>query len=740
MARRTLLALSLAALVAAALFAGGSGVAAQIPSVPKGQPNGRTAQPDNIAHVTLGQAAVPLYGPWKFAVGDSPIDPKTGQPLWAEPGFDDSKWETVDLTPKDGATDPVGGLSGYVPGWTAKGHPGTWGYAWYRIRVRVQARQGEQLALAGPADMDDGYQVFDNGELAGHFGDFTGSRPVVYYAQPKMFPLQQPGSHEAITGQDRTGQDRTGQDRTGRDGTELAETGLEKTGMEKTWRLLAFRLWMDSATLINTPDAGGMHSAPVLGEASVVAAGYQMRWLELIRTYASSAALALLFGLLAVVAFSLILFDRSDRVYLWMGALFLLIAAYSALFVIGSCTELQGDSYNILVCDCLLTPLIYASWVMVFRVWFRQQRQPWLPQLTAGLTLLFMVSTVLGQEVFFGLVPHAVALHFVTVTLVLRLFFFALMLWVVVEGIRQQGVEGWLVLPVVLLRGIGAFPTELNFLQIRMHWFPLGFRVNLAIIASMLVAVVIALLLLRRLLQSVRRQRLMALDVKQAQEVQQVILPEARLALPGLNIESEYRPAREVGGDFFQIIPHKTDDSLLIVAGDVTGKGLKAGMLVALLVGAIRTAARFSDDPVVVLGELNQRLMGRGDAQATCLALRIEADGSATLVNAGHMAPYLNGEAMAIEGALPLGMIEGAESSVMHFQLKPGDRLMMMSDGVAEATDANGKLFGFERVNELLRTAKSATEIVNAAQTFGQEDDISVISVTRTAVGEPVAV
>jgi serine phosphatase RsbU (regulator of sigma subunit) len=157
-------------------------------------------------------------------------------------------------------------------------------------------------------------------------------------------------------------------------------------------------------------------------------------------------------------------------------------------------------------------------------------------------------------------------------------------------------------------------------------------------------------------------------------------------------------------------------------------------------VGAIRTAARFSDDPVVVLGELNQRLMGRGDAQATCLALRIEADGSATLVNAGHMAPYLNGEAMAIEGALPLGMIEGAESSVMHFQLKPGDRLMMMSDGVAEATDANGKLFGFERVNELLRTAKSATEIVNAAQTFGQEDDISVISVTRTAVGEPVAV
>jgi serine phosphatase RsbU (regulator of sigma subunit) len=290
-----------------------------------------------------------------------------------------------------------------------------------------------------------------------------------------------------------------------------------------------------------------------------------------------------------------------------------------------------------------------------------------------------------------------------------------------------------------VLRGINAFTIQLSLLHIQMNWFPFGAQVNLSVIASLLVALVIALLLLRRLLQSVKRQRLMALDVKQAQEVQQVILPEARLALPGLNIESEYRPAREVGGDFFQIIPHKTDGSLLIVAGDVTGKGLKAGMLVALLVGAIRMAAEQSSDPLFLLQALNRRLIGRSDAQATCLALRIEADGSTTLVNAGHMAPYLNGEAIAMEGALPLGMMESAESSVMHFQLKSGDRLMLLSDGVAEAMDANGKLFGFERVNELLRRATTASEVAGAAQAFGQEDDISVISVTRTAVREPVA-
>jgi hypothetical protein len=724
MARQTLLALTLAI-----LSTGGVLAAAQKASPPTGHAQTQLANradrtTDSIAHVTLGQSAVPLYGPWKFTVGDSPIDPKTGQPLWAEPDFDDSKWETVDLTPKDGAFDPIVGLFGYVPGWTAKGHLGYFGYAWYRIRVQVQMRAGAALALAGPADVDDAYQIFDNGELAGHFGDFAGSKPEVYFTQPKMFPLAQPGMNEAGTGQDGTRSDGA------------VAHGIGPAGHTQ---VLAFRLWMEPYSLLNGPDAGGMHSAPVLGEAGAVAAGYQMRWLELIRAYASLVAQALLFGLLAVVAFSLILFDRSDRVYLWIGALFLLIAVDYALIVIGAWTELQSIPINNLLVDGLLAPLVHAVWVMVFWVWFGLERPPWLPRLTAVLTLLLAISYILGEEIFFGLVPHTVAVQFVTVSLVLRLLFFALLVWVAVEGIRRQGVEGWPVLPLVVLRGISAFTTQLTLLHIRLTWFPFGVTVNLGIIASLLVAVVIALLLLRRLLQSVKRQRLMALDVKQAQEVQQVILPEARLALPGLTIESEYRSAREVGGDFFQIIPHKTDGSVLIVAGDVTGKGLKAGMLVALLVGAIRTAARFSDDPVVVLGELNQRLMGRGDAEATCLALRIDADGAATLANAGHVAPYLNGEELPMEGALPLGVFEGAESSVMCFALKAGDRLVLMSDGIVEAMDANGKLFGFERVHELLRTATTAAGVAGAAQDFGQEDDISVISVTRTAVREPVA-
>jgi serine phosphatase RsbU (regulator of sigma subunit) len=82
-------------------------------------------------------------------------------------------------------------------------------------------------------------------------------------------------------------------------------------------------------------------------------------------------------------------------------------------------------------------------------------------------------------------------------------------------------------------------------------------------------------------------------------------------------------------------------------------------------------------------------------------------------------------------------VIEDAEFSVMRFKLNEQDRLVLMSDGIAEAADANGQLFGFERVNELMRTASSAGEVASAAQKFGQDDDISVISVTLTTALTP---
>jgi hypothetical protein len=673
----------------ASLFA----IAAGLIGVAVAQPS-KTSVDNSVAQVTLGQSAAPLYGPWKFHIGDSPIDPKTGQPLWAEPNFDDSQWETVDLTPKEGALDPIGGVSGYVPGWTAKGHPGYSGYAWYRIRVRCQGEGSSPMALAGPADADDAYQAFANGTLLGSFGKFSGKEPTIYLTQPTLFRL--PGS----------------------------------CGQQGREQVLAFRFWMEPGTLLQEPGAGGMHSAPLLGEADVIALHIQSQWLELSRADLTYPLEAAGFALLAMVAFSLILFDRSDQVYLWIGLLFLATVASNGWYAVSSWTQwiparltLAGDGAGLAIA--------YSLWVLVWWVWFGRQGLRWLPGVVAGLAVLYVASRVLGQEIFPGWISHSAALRFYALNQGLRFVFFGLLAWIVIGGIRHRGLEGWLVFPVVLLRCVGTFGTDLIRLRLIHNWIVFGVVFAPADVANILVAAVIALLLLRRLLRSVKRQREMALDVKQAQEVQRVILPEAHMALPGLAIESVYRPAREVGGDFFQIIPHPTDGSLLIVAGDVAGKGLQAGMLVALLVGAIRSIAQFNPDPAVMLQSLNQRLIGRNSA-ATCLALRIAADGQATLANAGHLPPWLNGQEIEIEGALPLGLYEAAEPSLTRFQLQPNDRLVLISDGILEASDPNGQLFGFDRIQQLLSQPTTANQLADQAQSFGQNDDISVITLHRT--------
>ena len=657
----------------------------------------------DTVHVTLGQSAVSLYGPWKFTTGDSPVDPKTGQPLWAEPAFNDAGWESVDLKSETGAEDPLSGITGYVPGWSVHGHPGYWGYAWYRIRVSVAAPSGQDLALAGPSNIDDVYQVFANGSFIGQFGKFNGKTPTAYYTQPMRFDLP----HSAAEPFHST-----------------SSTNL----------VIAYRVFMLPSTLKEVSDVGGFHDAPILGDTATVNAGYTMNWLELVRGYALSATQVPLFAVGAIMAFTMILFDRSDKVYLWIGWLFLLQTASSALSITCSWTQLISITTGQIWNDGFLTSIIFCGWAMVWWVWFGRQKPSWTPLAIASLGLLLFVTIVIGQEMIIDLVPHAVAGVFLSASVLVRLLFLALQLVIVIRGIRRQGLESWLVLPAVLFWGLNAYAVELTLLHVPVRWSVFGLSIRISQVSNLLLLVVIGILLLRRLLTSIHTQRQMALDVKQAQEVQQMILPEARTTLPGLIVESEYRPAREVGGDFFQIIPNEIDNSLFIVAGDVTGKGLQAGMLVALLVGAIRTAASHNTDPRYVLGQLNDRLLGRNNAQATCLALRIDADGGVTIANAGHMAPYLNGELVHIEGALPLGMVVAPEFSQMRFKLNENDKLMLISDGVVEAMDENGRLYGFERVHQLLQTPITAAQIAHSAQQYGQEDDISVISVTRTAV------
>ncbi len=224
---------------------------------------------------------------------------------------------------------------------------------------------------------------------------------------------------------------------------------------------------------------------------------------------------------------------------------------------------------------------------------------------------------------------------------------------------------------------------------------------------------------------------LFAGEIHAARDVQQYLIPAHLPATPGFTIESEYRPAREVGGDFFQVLPQAADGSLLLVIGDVAGKGIEAGMLATLIVGSVRTAATFTSDPARILALLNDRLCGRG--LVTCLALHIDQDGSATLVNAGHLPPYLNGKELAIDGALPLGAVPGMQFQATRFTLSAGDSLLLMTDGVAEAQNSQGHLFGFDQIANLLGTGANGAALASAAQAFGQEDDITVLTLIFAA-------
>jgi serine phosphatase RsbU (regulator of sigma subunit) len=276
-----------------------------------------------------------------------------------------------------------------------------------------------------------------------------------------------------------------------------------------------------------------------------------------------------------------------------------------------------------------------------------------------------------------------------------------------------------------------AFQPLLGAMNLRTSWHPFGVLIPLELLASCGQLVCFSFVLFRQFRNSLLRQKSIEEDMKQAQEIQRLLVPEQLPRLRRWRIESEYRPARQVGGDFFQIIPSPIDESILIVAGDVAGKGLQAGMLVALLVGAIRTESEHTFDPVDILKALNSRLLGRNEAQATCLALRINEDGAALLANAGHLPPYLNGVEVSMEGALPLGTIDDCEFPVTEFHLQPGDRLVLFSDGIVEAQNERGDLFGFDRVRIMLAEEISTAGMARAAQDFGQEDDISVLSIIR---------
>jgi serine phosphatase RsbU (regulator of sigma subunit) len=170
-----------------------------------------------------------------------------------------------------------------------------------------------------------------------------------------------------------------------------------------------------------------------------------------------------------------------------------------------------------------------------------------------------------------------------------------------------------------------------------------------------------------------------------------------------------------------------------VVLGDVSGKGLRAAMAVSLIVGAVRTLAETTASPAEILAGLSRRLYGRLQGGfTTCLAMRIDPGGIATIASAGHPSPYLNDKEMALPGALPLGIDPEMKYEEIVIPLRNGDRCALYTDGLLEARSASGEIFSFERLGELFATSADAAKASEAAVNFGQEDDITVLTLTRT--------
>jgi hypothetical protein len=322
--------------------------------------------------------------------------------------------------------------------------------------------------------------------------------------------------------------------------------------------------------------------------------------------------------------------------------------------------------------------------------------------------------------------PHFLNLHGCVGMLVALAPVFAFWpLWRVPKDMR-------LICAMSLLWGSGEFVNFSLRLGIFSHLDPTGFGREYRALVTVPAIIVMFFLLARRQRRVLEERAELQSEMIAAQEMQRLLVPKVLDVEPWIAIDVAYRPAKEVGGDFY--FCRRTAAGQLVVLGDVSGKGLRAAMMASTVVGALRNEE--SANPADILTRLNTVVLAANfGGFVTCLCALFETDGRLRFANAGQILPYLNGKELHAENGLPLGMIAGMtyeESSVQDID----GAVTLLTDGVLEARAANGELFGFERMAVL--TAKPAAEIADAAQQWGQQDDITVLTVERALVSAHV--
>ena len=589
-------------------------------------------------------------------------------PAWADPNFDDSQWP---LLRSDEA-------------WSQQGYKNYGGFAWYRFTVAVPEGSRNWSIYLG--SMETGYQLFVDGRLAGLFGPIL--KPWAYSASSRAFAI----SPAAAPG-------------------------------PRTFHI-AIRAWHAPVWAEYAP--GGFYSSSYFGDSRLIAqraaTARSVLWNGLVDQY-TYAVLGTLVGIIVLVLFFI---RREEREYLWFALLLLAnaidvglnISRQLALIPLPVFDFIDGSMQS----AALFAALAFFS--VVLRV--PRSRTWWL------VAALLLISPPTVFLYVFNISSVGIA------SLLAALAVLPATVWILVTLLKralQRDRDALILLvPTLLWQGIPLIDNillitwQLGWQRWALYWaFPLlttpfvlmpGPAVGTIFIFALL------LFLIRRFSFARQEETRLSSEFESARTIQSLLIPAKPAVTAGFAIDSVYLPASEVGGDFFQIMP-ANDGSLLVVVGDVSGKGLKAAMTVSAIIGALRGCA--TRKPAEVLAYLNRVLDGQITGFVTCTGALISADGSMSLANAGNLAPYCNGEELAVESGLPLGIAVDSDYSETSYQLNPGDHLTFLSDGVVEATNEHRELFGFDRTRAI--SHRSASTIAEIAKQFGQQDDITVLTI-----------
>ncbi len=635
----------------------------------------------------LGKGYVALDQPWQFHIGDDM--------RWAQRDIDDAAgqggWETI--RPE-------------LP-WGAQGYYAQAGYGWYRLHLHINPAPGSRVSfqLLIPA-VSDACAVYWNGSLIGRYGSLPPHPSWPALNAPAAFTL--PGNPDGV---------------------------------------IAIRVWAGPLGSSAVGEIGGLTQAPLVGDSQSIAA-YLGTWnYHFLEATLYNNTLNVLYIVVALAGLLIWFRRRDETLFLWFSIFAGAPAIWSSVYTMRIPISSQFAEF-------LLQPLWQlrnvALWFLLLDLLNLRSR----PRLVRWAKLLAVVS--LSAAFLDGCLVYAPNSLLSSQAGAWIDGFFTLLiepcdlylLVLVAFGFRQKldSVRWILAVSASLAQLLTVIEATSRQGQRFTHWTlsqkldsslfhigPIYFTAQALLDLLLFFSIVYAVY--RYFSDQQQRKAVLEQELLSARELQQVLIPEKTPTLPGYTISTAFQPALDVGGDFFQVIPLEGCDAgaTLIVLGDVSGKGLRAAMAVSLIVGAVRALAEATSSPAEILAGLSRRLYGRLQGGfTTCLVLRLEADGACTIASAGHPAPYLNGREIALPGALPLGIDPAIAYDEIRLKIERGDRLALYTDGLLEARAASGEIFSFERLQSLFASHPDAARATEAAVAFGQEDDITVLALTRS--------